>query len=116
MRLDRLPVFTIEPELTDQSGGLELAHSVAYLETRVRGGSRRDRPSTMPFSDGVVPTSLDPSLAPEGKHVISLFTQWVPHGWSEEPHHDELEATPTASSPATTSWRRGSPTASCIAR
>ena len=40
----------------------------------------------------MVPTSLDPTLAPEGKHVISLFTQWVPHGWSEEPHRDELEA------------------------
>ena len=40
----------------------------------------------------MVPTSLDPTLAPQGKHVISLFTQWVPHGWSEEPHRDELEA------------------------
>jgi phytoene dehydrogenase-like protein len=40
----------------------------------------------------VVPTSLDPTLAPEGKHVISLFTQWVPHAWSEEPHRDELES------------------------
>ena len=40
----------------------------------------------------MVPTSLDPTLAPEGKHVISLFTQWVPHAWSEEPHRDELEA------------------------
>ena len=49
-------------------------------------------PSTLPFSDGVMPTSLDPTLAPEGKHVVSLFTQWVPHEWSEEPHRDELEA------------------------
>ena len=40
---------------------------------RARGGRRRCR-----SRDGVVPTSLDPSLAPEGKHVISLFTQWVP--------------------------------------
>jgi phytoene dehydrogenase-like protein len=24
--------------------------------------------------------------------VVSLFTQWVPHTWSEEPHRDELEA------------------------
>ena len=23
---------------------------------------------------------------------MSLFTQWVPHGWSEKPHRDELEA------------------------
>jgi phytoene dehydrogenase-like protein len=40
----------------------------------------------------VIPTTLDPSLAPEGAHVVSLFTQWVPHTWSEEPHREELEA------------------------
>jgi phytoene dehydrogenase-like protein len=89
--LDRLPVFTSFPELTDQSGGVELAHSVAYLE-RAFEEARAGRPATLPFSDGVVPTVHDRSLAPEGKHVISLFTQWVPHEWSEQPHRDELEA------------------------
>ena len=32
------------------------------------------------------------ALAPEGHHVVSLFTQWVPHGWSREPRTEELEA------------------------
>jgi phytoene dehydrogenase-like protein len=89
--LDRLPVFTSYPELTDQSGGVELAHSVAYLE-RAFEEARAGRAATLPFSDGVVPTVHDRSLAPDGKHVISLFTQWVPHEWSVEPHRDELEA------------------------
>ena len=41
----------------------------------------------------MVPTvATTRTLAPEGKHVISLFTQWVPHEWSEEPHREELEA------------------------
>jgi phytoene dehydrogenase-like protein len=40
----------------------------------------------------VISTTLDPSPAPEGAHVVSLFTQWVPHTWSAEPHRDELEA------------------------
>jgi phytoene dehydrogenase-like protein len=31
-------------------------------------------------------------MCPEGTHVMSLFTQWVPHEWAEEPHRDELEA------------------------
>ncbi len=39
-----------------------------------------------------MPTVYDRTLAPEGCHVISLFTQWVPHEWSEEQHQDELEA------------------------
>jgi phytoene dehydrogenase-like protein len=89
--LDRLPRLAAAPELTDLSGGVELAGSIAQLEgafEEARGGT----PATHPFSDGVVPTVHDPSLAPEGKHVMSLFTQWVPQTWNEEPHRAELEA------------------------
>jgi phytoene dehydrogenase-like protein len=89
--LSKLPRFSGAPDFTDLSGGIELAHSVEYLETAFEE-ARRGIPATRPFSDGVVPTVLDPSLAPEGAHVISLFTQWVPHEWSEEPHRDELES------------------------
>jgi phytoene dehydrogenase-like protein len=89
--LDRAPVFTAMPELTDLSGGFELAHSIAYLE-RAFEEARSGVPSTAPFSDGVMPTVHDRTLAPEGKHIVSLFTQWVPHEWSEEPHDGELDA------------------------
>ena len=89
--LSKLPRFSGAPDFTDLSGGIELAHSVEYLETAFEE-ARRGIPATRPFSDGVVPTVLDPSLAPEGAHVISLFTQWVPQEWSQEPHRDELEA------------------------
>ncbi len=89
--LDRAPVFTAKPDLKDLSGGFELAHSIAYLEEGFEQ-ARAGVPATRPFSDGVMPTTYDPTLAPEGKHIVSLFTQWVPHTWSEEPHRDELEA------------------------
>ena len=39
-----------------------------------------------------MPTVYDRTLAPEGHHIVSLFTQWVPHGWSREPRTEELEA------------------------
>jgi phytoene dehydrogenase-like protein len=45
-----------------------------------------------PFSDGVIPTTLDRTLNPDGTHVFSLFTQWVPEDWCAEPHTEELEA------------------------
>jgi phytoene dehydrogenase-like protein len=89
--LDRAPVFTAMPELTDLTGGFELAHSVAYLEKAFEQ-ARAGEPATAPFSDGVMPTVFDRTLAPEGKHVVSLFTQWVPHEWSEEPHQAALES------------------------
>jgi len=40
----------------------------------------------------VHPTVHVPSLAPDGAHIMSLFTQWVPHTWATEQPQDELEA------------------------
>jgi len=40
----------------------------------------------------VMPTFHDPTMAPEGKHVVSLFTQWCPAGYAEESHPRELDA------------------------
>jgi phytoene dehydrogenase-like protein len=40
----------------------------------------------------VIPSTLDSSLCPKGTHVMSMFTQWVPHTWADEPHTEELEA------------------------
>lgn len=89
--VDRLPTFSCAPEQTDLSGGVELAHSLTYLE-RAFEEARAGVPATQPFSDGVVPTVHDRSLAPDGVHIISLFTQWVPQSWAAEPHRAELEA------------------------
>ncbi|MDP9298240.1 MAG: NAD(P)/FAD-dependent oxidoreductase [Actinomycetota bacterium] len=89
--LDRAPVFTAMPELADLTGGFELAHSIAYLE-RAFQEARAGTPAEHPFSDGVMPTVYDRTLAPQGHHIVSLFTQWVPHEWSREPRTDDLEA------------------------
>ena len=89
--LSKAPVFTAKPELTDLTGGFELAHSIAYLEKAFEE-ARAGIAATAPFSDGVMPTVFDRTLAPEGCHIVSLFTQWVPHEWSEEPQPEELEA------------------------
>jgi phytoene dehydrogenase-like protein len=91
LAVSRLPVLAADPEWRDFSGGFEIAPSIAELE-RSFEEARAGRASTFPFSDGVIPTTLDPSLAPPGAHVVSLFTQWVPHIWSKEPHREELEA------------------------
>ena len=54
--------------------------------------AREGRAALLPFSDGVIPTTLDKTLNPDGTHIFSLFTQYVPHEWSEAPHTEELEA------------------------
>ena len=35
---------------------------------------------------------FDPTLAPEGHHIVSMFTQWVPHEWADAPMTAELDA------------------------
>jgi phytoene dehydrogenase-like protein len=94
LALSELPDFIATPgtEPGEHHGGaIELAHSVDYIE-RAFQDAREGQPATRPFSDGVIPTVFDRTLCPEGYHIMSLFTQWVPHEFSEEPHRDELDA------------------------
>ncbi|HET6886264.1 MAG TPA: NAD(P)/FAD-dependent oxidoreductase, partial [Rubrobacteraceae bacterium] len=92
LALSELPDFTADPGPGDHLGGaVELAHSIDYIEEAFQD-ARRGEPARRPFSDGVIPTVFDRTLCPEGYHIMSLFTQWVPHEWSEEPHREELEA------------------------
>ncbi|HEY0937576.1 MAG TPA: NAD(P)/FAD-dependent oxidoreductase [Trebonia sp.] len=93
LALGELPDFTANPGTGLQehhTGSVEMAPSVEYIE-RAFIDAREGRPAARPFSDGVIPTVFDKTLAPEGQHIMSLFTQWVPSAWSEEPHADELE-------------------------
>ena len=92
--LGELPDFTADPGSNLQehhTGSVEMAPSVEYIE-RAFQDAREGRPALRPFSDGVIPTAFDKKLVPEGYHVMSLFTQWVPSDWSEEPHTQELAA------------------------
>jgi phytoene dehydrogenase-like protein len=92
LALAALPEFNADPGAGEHLGGaIELAHSIDYIEEAFQD-ARRGEAARRPFSDGVIPTVFDRTLCPEGYHVMSLFTQWVPHGWSEEPHREELEA------------------------
>jgi phytoene dehydrogenase-like protein len=94
LALAELPDFLADPgtEIGDHhTGAIEMALSMDHMEQAFQE-AKAGRPSTVPFSDGCIPTVFDKTLAPEGIHVMSLFTQWVPHEWSAEPHAEELEA------------------------
>jgi phytoene dehydrogenase-like protein len=93
LALAELPDFIADPGVHPavHGGAIELAHSVEYLE-RAFQDARAGRAAERPFSDGCIPSFYDRTLCPEGTHIMSLFTQWVPHEWSREPHTEELEA------------------------
>ncbi len=94
LALGELPNFTADPGSGLQehhTGSVEMAPTMEYIE-RAFQDAREGRPAARPFSDGVIPTAFDKKLCPEGYHIMSLFTQWVPADWSEQPHTAELEA------------------------
>ena len=91
--VDRLPTFASHPDFDpDIHGGtIVLAESLDDLETAFQDAVRGEA-STLPFADICIPSVFDRTLAPEGHHVVSMFTQWVPHTWHAEPHREQLEA------------------------
>ena len=93
--MSELPDFTAAPgkELQDHhTGSVELCYSPAYAERAFQDAHMDRKAANRPFVDGTIPTSMDRKLAPEGVHVFSMFSQWVPDDWNLEPHREELEA------------------------
>jgi phytoene dehydrogenase-like protein len=94
LAIDRLPSFTADPsegQAEHHTGSVEMAPTMEFIE-RAFVDAREGRPAAAPFVDGVIPTTLDRTLNPDGTHIFSLFTQWVPEDWNLEPHTDELAA------------------------
>lgn len=89
LALDGLPAFTSLPKGREAllRGSIEIAPSVDYVEqayddAKYGGWSRR------PFMDALIPSLLDPGMAPPGKHVMSMFVQYASSdlegGWTDE--------------------------------
>jgi phytoene dehydrogenase-like protein len=73
--LSELPKFTVLPKKGDHlTAGIIIAPSLAYMDrayidARVNGWSKQ------PIIEMLIPSTLDTTLAPKGKHVASLFCQ-----------------------------------------
>jgi phytoene dehydrogenase-like protein len=87
--LDDLPEFpaladAVGPDGTRQalSGRIHIGPEIDYLE-RAFDASKYGEFSTSPYLDVTIPTLLDPSLAPEGKHVLSAYVQFAPYKLKE---------------------------------
>jgi phytoene dehydrogenase-like protein len=60
------------------SGRIHIGHEVDYLE-KAFDASKYGEISSAPYLDVTIPTLLDPSVAPEGKHVLSAYFQFAPY-------------------------------------
>ena len=78
----------VEPYL---SGAISISPDVDYLE-RAYDDAKYGRFSRRPYMDIVIPTMVDRSLAPPGKHVMSIFVQYAPYELASGTWDQEREA------------------------
>ena len=87
LALAELPRFTCLPEPGPHlRGAISISPSVDYLERAYDEGKYGEF-SRRPYMDIVIPSMLDPTMAPSGKHVMSIFVQYAPYhlngGWTD---------------------------------
>ena len=87
LALSEPPNFTCLPGTGPHlRGAISISPSVDYLE-RAYDEAKYGEPSSRPYLDIVIPSMIDPEMAPPGRHVMSIFVQYAPYrvngGWTD---------------------------------
>jgi phytoene dehydrogenase-like protein len=87
LALAELPDFTCLPGRGPHlRGAISISPSVDYLE-RAYDEAKYGEFSRRPYMDIVIPSMIDPAMAPPGRHVMSIFVQYAPYhlngGWTD---------------------------------
>jgi phytoene dehydrogenase-like protein len=87
--LDGLPSF---PQIPAGSpairGDMHVTDTIEMME-RAYDDWKDGRWSRAPYIDMLIPTLIDPTMAPEGKHYMSVFVQYAPYQLAEGPWNAE---------------------------
>jgi len=86
--LDGMPTFPSLPKDSPLTlGHMHFTDTLDRLE-KAYDDWKDDRWSADPYCDTLIPSQYDPSLAPPGKHMMSVFVQYCPYelegGWTDE--------------------------------
>jgi len=89
--LGELPDYTAFPGTAlgpQHRGTTHICPDMEYLE-RAWDDAKYGKPSEHPLLEITIPTAYDPTLAPEGKHIMGIFVQYAPYSlrdttWPEE--------------------------------
>jgi phytoene dehydrogenase-like protein len=85
LALEELPQYsalTPENRHLAHTGGVFIGPSIDYLQRAYEDGRRGD-PADYPLFSVHTQSALDPSVAPEGKATLSIFTQYFPYELAE---------------------------------
>src|SRR6185437_8161760 len=89
LALDGLPDFTCLPGAGDHlRGAISFSPGIDYME-QAYDDAKDGRFSRRPYIDMVIPTLVDPSMAPPGKHVMSCFVQYAPYHLADGDEWDD---------------------------
>ena len=87
--LDGLPVFNgLDPNSRLMAGDLHFSDSLERME-RAYDDWKAGTWSKDPYLDMMIPSLTDPTMAPPGKHMMSVFVQYAPpkidgREWTDE--------------------------------
>ncbi len=91
--LAELPDFTALPGAgpgPQHRGTIDICPTLDYIE-RAYDEAKYGRWSSEPFLEAVIPTVYDDSIAPPGKHIMSVFCQYGPYDLAEGTWDTEKE-------------------------
>jgi phytoene dehydrogenase-like protein len=89
LALDGLPDFTCLPGAGEHlRGAISFSPGVDYMELAY-DDAKAGRFSRRPYIDMIIPTLVDPSMAPPGKHVMSCFVQYAPYRLADGDEWDD---------------------------
>ncbi len=80
LALSGLPKFTAlkNGDSSALRGRIHIGNEIDYLE-RAFDESKYGQFSRQPYLEATIPSLTDPTLAPEGKHVMSIYMQYAPY-------------------------------------
>jgi phytoene dehydrogenase-like protein len=80
LALSALPTFTAlkNGDSSALKGRIHIGHEIDYLE-RAFDESKYGNFSRHPYLEATIPSLTDPTLAPDGKHVMSIYMQYAPY-------------------------------------
>jgi phytoene dehydrogenase-like protein len=91
--LSEPPNFTACPGATpgpQHRGTMHIVPDQDYIE-RAYDDAKYGRPSADPILECTMPSSVDPSVAPPGQHLMSMFIQYFPYKLKEGSHDEAKE-------------------------
>ncbi len=92
LALRGLPSFNGVSNPADLSGRIQIGPTIDYLE-RAFDASKYGEVSSEPYLDITIPTLQDPSLAPAGRHIMSIYMQFAPYRLADDADWDDARQT-----------------------